>query len=209
MMYVSFWQIAAIAAAVAFLPFVVLTWFMVRRVRASYEGRLGAVNPSRDELHQATADAYEARLERLQLSKDKIFELVMRMEKQRNEWSALHMDDSVKHAATAAVYDRELRRDRVRIYHLLKALNRYRAAEDKPPIQTPKHLDGELGLDALPVGRVDEYVEQLKTLYVQGHPDFRKERDGADRPPDIDGAAERDELVEWLDEQGDGEEDSP
>lgn len=205
----TWWQSAMVALmVVAFVPFVVLTWGLLRRVRslrADYERRLGALTDSQDELRQK-ALAAERALCPLERSKTAMFELVERIERQRDEWSAMHMSDSVKHVATAAVYDRELKNERVRIYHLLQTLNAYRKAEGRPVIRTPKHLDSELGIKADPVGKVIEYVEQLERLYVKGHPDFaRKRGEGEDRPPDIDAVAERTELVAWLDEQAEEE----
>ena len=150
----------------------------------------GKALDERDNLTRQLADA--------ERGKESMYQLVTRMEKQRDEWNAMFRSDSVKHVATAAVYDRDLLRERVRIYHLLQTLNEQREKDWLKLIKTPRHLDSELGINALPVGKVDEYVDEVKTLFTEGAPEFVAERGGKPREPDIDGVAERDKLVEWL-----------
>lgn len=193
---------------VSFLLTVVFIWALFA-LRASKRGARSAhaqratVLASSEAMQKALSEALHERgkldkqLTETKRAKDAIFRLVTRIERQRDEWNAMFRSDAVKHVATAAVYDRELKRERVRIFYLLQTLNEQREKDGREPIKTPKHLDRELGINALPVGLVNEYVAELKAHFTDGAPDFVAEREGP-REPDIDGEVELAGLVEWL-----------
>lgn len=132
----------------------------------------------------------------LERHKAEFFDLIVRMERQRDEWRDIHRDSTGKYHEGLLMMESALRTERVRNARLLVRLNAYREAEGKEPITTPRYLDRELGVDATPIGRAKQYAEDVATLEREGNAEHRKRRQGADRPEDIDGAAARSELAE-------------
>lgn len=135
----------------------------------------------------------------LQRHKDEFFDVIERIEAQRDEWRDIVKDSVGKYHTALGMLERELRLERVRTARLLVAFNKMREEKKQPPIKTPQYLDRELGIDANPVGLAAQYDADVKELLQKGAPDQRKKRKGADRPPDTDGKAVRDELVEMQD----------
>lgn len=132
--------------------------------------------------------------------KNEFFDIIERIEAQRDEWRDMGKDSVGKYHTALAILERELRLERVRNAQLLVAFNKMRADRDLDPIKTPKYLDRELGIDATPVGSAKQYTAAVEELFRQGDPEARKARkmkgDPEDRPEDIDGRAERAALKE-------------
>lgn len=231
-MQIAIWLFWAMAVVDVAGPVVCLIWAFIElrkaddkraMVQAALDGasivadeRAATITKLRKELAGAKAKASEdeakvaeqqsevERLQHIELQKDKVFELVMSIERQRDEWRMTFRTSADKHVAAVAVYDRELSRTRDWLRHALSYINKLREKDGDKPIKTPADFEREISHEAPPAGLVKEYVEEVKALFERGHPDFIRERSGAPRPPDIDGAAERDRILDEL-ERGEAE----
>jgi hypothetical protein len=140
-------------------------------------------------------ESLQIKCQQLQRHKDEFFDVIERIEAQRDEWRDIVKDSVGKYHTALGMLERELRLERVRTARLLVAFNTMREEKKLEPIHTPRYLDRELGIDAHPVGLAAQYQEAIDELLLRGAPDQRKKRKGAERPADIDGKAERAAIV--------------
>lgn len=153
--------------------------------------------------------ALKNRVALLERHKAEFFDVIERIERQRDEWRDIHKESVGKYHVALEMLERELRRERVRNAKLLVHVNKLREDKKLDPIKTPRHLDRELGLDADPVGLAKQYDEAVTLLLKEGAPESRRQRklagEDEDRPDDVDGVGERDELRRKHAEEDGGE----
>jgi len=154
-----------------------------------------AVEPS-----MPSTDTLLSQIEELKRHKREFFDLIERIEAQRDEWKEMFKRDAAQHLQALGILEIALKAERVRIARLLVYLNKLRDKEGLDPIKTPKHLDTELGLEAPPVNTVKERVQEIRELFQMGDADSVRKRAGKPRPADIDAKAERDKLCAGHDE---------
>jgi hypothetical protein len=122
--------------------------------------------------------------------KAEFFELIERIEKQRDEWREMFERSAMEQLTALNMVDRALATERRKLSFVVKRLNEYLEKDGKKPID-----EGKLSTDSTPpAGEYKRYAESMKMLFVSGIHEVCGRNPQETRPVDIDALAEREKL---------------
>jgi len=129
--------------------------------------------------------------------KREYFDLVERMEKQRDEWREIARSSAQQYHTALAMMERTIGHERLVLKGAIEEINRMRKEGGLEPL---KHKSELPGVFDPPVGEAKRYAEAMFELVRGGDPESRLQREKLgehmDRPADSDGASLRDAAAE-------------
>jgi hypothetical protein len=169
--------------------------------RAVAAARIAADPDKLTRLEQDLADRTRERdqarrfAELAQRHKLEYFDLVVRLERQRDEWVEIARSSAQQYHAGLAMVEHQLGRERIGLKSAVDELNRIRVESGKPAF---KHIEELPNFADPPSGEAKRYAEAMFDLFKGGDPGAIRERvkrgEKSDRPADINAVAEREAL---------------
>jgi len=123
--------------------------------------------------------------------KAEFFDLIERIEKQRDEWREMYKRSAMEQMTALNVVDRALAIERRKLGFVVKRLNEYLEKDGKKLIDEAQ-LSKE---SAPPSGEYKRYAESMKALFLSGVPEASGRDPSEPRPADIEGVLERGKLA--------------
>ena len=149
------------------------------------------------DLARCTAERDQARrfAELAHRHKLEYFDLVVRLEKQRDEWVEIARSSAQQYHAGLSMLEHQLERERVGLKSAVEELNRIRVESGKPAF---KHISELPNFSDPPSGESKRYAEAIFELFRGGDPEAILERvkrgEKPERPANINAVADRDAL---------------